>query len=281
MKSSSNRHGAVKSITHNTSYILGGQGTGIAVRFAYVVLLTRFLGPELYGVLNYRLAWYLAFLPLTMIGLQSIILKSIGHDGACAAELVPQTFTLVLVMALSVTGTSVLLAWSLETQAEVRWLLTLFSVALVSRGLAQWAHIVQVAHEAASRSFALDATFRPLELLLGASAIMLGGGLWMVALIHCGIWLLQALVSLYLVQRQYARLRLAWHQGEIRRLLAQGIPLAVASACFAWFLQGPLIMACQIQLDPEALGQLALAIQILVITTISPPPPCRCSAGLR
>ena len=35
----------------NSAYLLGGRGINIAARVVYAVVLTRYLGPELYGLI--------------------------------------------------------------------------------------------------------------------------------------------------------------------------------------------------------------------------------------
>ena len=52
----------VSSIAKNTFYLLGGRWLTTLIQGAYAIVLARMLGPELYGLYNYGLSWYMAFI---------------------------------------------------------------------------------------------------------------------------------------------------------------------------------------------------------------------------
>ena len=59
---------SVSSIIRNASAILSARVFNRILKAAYIVVLARYLGPELYGLFTYGQAWYLAFLPFTTPG---------------------------------------------------------------------------------------------------------------------------------------------------------------------------------------------------------------------
>ena len=84
----------IRSIARNAAYLGAAQGTTYLVRGFYVVVLARYLGPEVYGIFAYGQAWYLAFLFLTFLGLGEILIRQVGRDRERAASLVAQTLAL-------------------------------------------------------------------------------------------------------------------------------------------------------------------------------------------
>ena len=68
------------SIAKNAGYLLSTHGLNKALRFIYAIALAHYLGPELYGFLNYGMSWYLTFLSVTGLGTAAILVKEIGRD---------------------------------------------------------------------------------------------------------------------------------------------------------------------------------------------------------
>jgi O-antigen/teichoic acid export membrane protein len=56
------------------------------LRLAYVFVLARLLGPELYGMLAYCNAWYLSLLPLSGLGLGAYLAVHVGKEGQGGKE---------------------------------------------------------------------------------------------------------------------------------------------------------------------------------------------------
>ena len=83
----------VVSIALNASYLLAGRWLTISVRFIYAIILTRYLGPELYGYLNYGISWYFAFFPVATVGLGIILIREVGRNRDNSKKTVNQIFT--------------------------------------------------------------------------------------------------------------------------------------------------------------------------------------------
>jgi O-antigen/teichoic acid export membrane protein len=255
----------VAPIARNTGYLLGGRGLTNVVRFVYAIVLARNLGPELYGVFNYGMSWYLAFLPLTGLGLGIILSREVGRDRIKGGWVVAQTLTLRTFIAIFSAIVCGVAGWFFEGGPEARRLLLVFSIALTGRSLALWAEHVFTAYEANKYFLQQQAIFRPLEVAFGLVLLLAGGGALAVATVHVISWWLQALRGLALIRRHIAAIRFDWAWRGLKSILAQGVPSGLGVVLFTWLLQGPIILFRYTAGTGNSLGQFTLAMQAFII----------------
>ena len=86
----------VVSIVLNASYLFAGRWLTIAVRFIYAIVLTKYLGPEFYGYLNYGISWYFMFLPIATLSLGVLLSIEVGRNRKNSSKAVNQILTLRL-----------------------------------------------------------------------------------------------------------------------------------------------------------------------------------------
>lgn len=261
--------GAV-SVLRNAGYFLGGRGLNSVIRFGYVVLLTRLLGPDLYGLLAYGISWYLAFLPLTALGLEVILSCRIGQGKGDTANTVSQAFTLKIIVSVVVAVTCGLCGWLLEGNPEMKRLLLVFALALFGRAIASWVESVLTAHERMKSIFQLNAAFRPLEVAAGVIILFCGGGIFLLAAAQALSWWVQAMGGLVLISRMTDGVRISRETGALGAMLFKSLPIMAAGAVLNWMLQGPLIIYRSVSGDPEEIGRLALSMQILMVLSQIP-----------
>lgn len=259
-----------RTIAINSAYLLGGRGINIAARLLYAVILTRALGPEMYGLLNYAFAWYLAFIPVAVLGLPAILLRTIGRNPASAGVVVSISFSLVILASLCIALMSYGLGLLVEPQERMHGLMAILTLALLGRALSEWAHAVHLGYGSAKWVFRLEAAIRPFEVILGVIALALGASLEVLVLIHAMVWLLQAMALLLTLQRQSQLSWPRWDLAQVSLLMREGVPLAISSLCYIWLMQGILVLGKPVLPSPEDLGQLALAVQLLVLLMIVP-----------
>lgn len=258
------------SVLRNAGYFLGGRGLNSIIRFGYVVLLTRFLGPDLYGQLAYGISWYLAYLPLTALGLEVIMSHRIGKGSEDAGGTVSRAFTLKIGVSIIVAITCGITGWFLEVHPEMKRVLLVFSFALFGRAIASWVDSVLTAHESMKHTFHLSAVFRPLEVAAGVVILFCRGGIFSLAVAQALSWWAQAAGGLLLITRMTNGIRISREIGALGNMLFQSLPIMAAGAILNWMLQGPLILYRGVSNDPDGIGQLALAMQILMVLSQIP-----------
>ena len=259
----------VNSIARNAFYLVGNRWLQIIVRFFYMIVLARYLGPKFYGLFNYGLALYTAFLALSGLGLEIILIREVGRDRGQAARVVAQTLTIRTFMAVIAALACGTIGWFFEGDPYGRKVLLIFSIALIGRALAMWTEHLFIAYEASKYTFKLQAIFRPLESVFGLVILCLGGGIIAVAIVHASSWWMQALSGLELARRHLIGIRLYWAWCGLRGILSQGFVIGLGVVMITWLQAGPLVLFRYMECGENSLGQLALAMQgFMVLCTI-------------
>jgi O-antigen/teichoic acid export membrane protein len=264
------QHTGLKSIIRNASYLIGGQGINIIARAIYAIALSRYLGPELYGLFNYGLSWYLILLPATILGLDVLMSREIGKNHTKGIETISHVFSVRLIITTLISTLSILTVWLVETNIDVKVLITILTFALFGRSIYVWAKGTLTAIESTKHAFKLDAIIRPGEVLIGILILIAGGGVIELALAHTISWWIQGLLSLRIIRYLEPNIKLKYNSKIIISILRQSIPLGIVSILIIWFVQGPIIMFRSIEGFTPELGQVTLIIQIFIMFSSIP-----------
>lgn len=262
-------HG-IRSITRNSMYLMGSQWVNMAVRLCYVILIARWLGPKLYGIFNYAMSWYMVLLPLSGLGLGVILSHEIPRTFGHPRTVLSRTFTLRVISLFFFAFLCALSGLFLETNGEAKILLLVFSTALMGRSLATWTSSVFTAHESSQYAFFFHSLSRVAELLGSLVYLLLGGGLTGLAVIHSLTWWFEGWIGFLWIRKMYAPV---WFEGtwkDLKPYLHRGFYTCICSVSFIFLLQGSLILYRSIAGLDEGMGQLALAVQALILMSSLP-----------
>jgi len=255
----------VTSIALNAGYLFAGRWLTIVVRFVYAIILTRYLGPELYGYLNYGISWYFAFFPIATLSLGVILAREVGRNKRNSAKVVNQVLALRLLSSIFAMILCGAIGLFIEEKEVIKSLLLIFSLALMGRSLWVWVQSVFTAYEMTHHSLRQHAVFRPLEVIFGLIVLACGGGVIGVACVHGISWWLQSIRGFALINRHVSPIRLDWTWRILFRFFMIGLPITLGNILNAWLVHGPLIMYRYYVQDDNRLGQLALAMQVFIL----------------
>ncbi|MGZ5486384.1 MAG: oligosaccharide flippase family protein, partial [Nitrososphaeraceae archaeon] len=155
------------SILHNTSYIFSAQVLNIFVRAIYILFVARLLGPEVYGLFVSVQAWYIAFFPLSIFGMQGIISLELAKSKTHSHQLAGSSLSVRIITAFSAGLLCFLSSWFLNESPDTRNLILLFSIAMLGRSLAAWNNDIFIAYERSQTNLRLETIFRPIEAIMG------------------------------------------------------------------------------------------------------------------
>ena len=240
----------------------GANGFEMVLRAGYFILLTRALGPELYGIWSYALSVYGVLLALISGGLETVVTayrsKGDGDRDALLAKAVRIRLALSALAALCMAG------WALGPggSSTERVVLTIAATALVGRGLALLLRSAFVARQQVDRSIAPILTARSAEVLAGIALLTMGAPLPLLVALHSLCWFVEAL----LLGR---RLPFGTREATIRPpapgtgdLLRRGLPIAILDLCSMILVSAPVVLFQPFAASFADIGQLAVATQL-------------------
>lgn len=251
----------IKSILRNSAYLFGSQAISTLLRVSYVVLLARSLGPRAYGTFNYALAWYLAFIALTYLGLDIALGELVGRDRSRAHDALFKTLTLRVIAATAVAFLSYISALWLESDPSIVQLIAVFSIGLIGRVVWLWAVSAFTAFEVTTYVLRFDMIFRPLEAGLALVAVLNGAQLIWLAVIHAGLWWCQAALGLLTVTKRLGPIRGKLELRETILMLRTAVPASLYTIVTTVFNVAPILLFKQFDQVGTALGQFTVAYQ--------------------
>ncbi len=252
----------VSSIAKNAFFLLGGRWLTTAIQGAYAIVLARMLGPELYGLYNYGLSWYLAFILFATLGLAAVLSREVGRDFEDRSKVVDRTLLVRLSISIFVAALAGSIGFLTETDPRMKTLLLLFSWALVGRSLAIWTKEVFNAYESNRYYLFQQAVFRPLEVFAGIAVLVAGGKILAVAAVHALSWWLQAIGGLLFVTKRIIPINIQWSWRSHLNIFSQGLVICLSQFMIFWPLFGAVILFRFLGGTDSRLGQLALLLQI-------------------
>jgi O-antigen/teichoic acid export membrane protein len=255
----------LKLVAVNAVYLVVARSFSSATRVVYAIALAVFLGPQLYGMFNLGMAWYLFFLPISMLGLDSILIREIGRRPQESKNIASHTLALRSVSTVAIAIVCFILGLLWESDHTARVLLVIFSFALLGRGLSFWVYAIFNAYQKSVHVFRLEAIFRTVEVIIGLALLLSGYGVLAVALTHAAVWFLQGFTGFYMVRTRIGKIRPIWDASAIRKLVIQGLPFVFSALLIAWMTQGGIFTVRVIDGYTKELGMLALAMQVLFI----------------
>jgi len=255
----------IRSIARNSGHLIARNLVVYVLRFVYITICARILGPEIYGLLVYGHTWYLVFLPFAQMGLQSAISRIVGRNRTKSQELLAQTLSLRLVASILAALSCGLIGWFVSPDSDVRNIVVVFSIALAGRSISEWTTEVFNAFESSVYTLRQDSIFRILEIILGLTILMSGGGVIELALVHGLIWWVQAGWGLYIVHHRFSSVHIDLTLASLKPVLVMAFPFLLAGLFSTWEHQGPIILFHNTIVDVALAGEFSLCMQILFI----------------
>jgi PST family polysaccharide transporter len=255
----------IKFIAVNTGYLSLARIIANITRAVYYIVLAKLLGSELYGQFNYNISWYAIFIPISTLGIGTVLIREIGKHRNTGIHLAKHSYTLQLFASSFTALMCLLLGLVITPESTSSTLLFIFSLALFGRSLTLWTGAMFKAYGISKLELRQVTLFRLLEVLLGSLLLLLGFGIVEVAVVHAASWLLQGFSGLRLVRNHLYSLSFTWNRTASWSLVKKGMPFVIGGFLLSWILQGPILMYRNMVEDSSNLGQLALALQALFI----------------
>ena len=87
----------LQKVIGNTGWLFADSIIRMAIGLLVNIWVTRYLGPEQFGILNYARTFLILFTPVATLGLEGIVIRNITRAPSCRDEILGSAFTLKLV----------------------------------------------------------------------------------------------------------------------------------------------------------------------------------------
>jgi len=258
----------VLSFSFNAGFLVFSRLVEKGVRFIYLLVLARYLGPSMLGLYNYGIAWYLIFLPLVCWGLGQLLSIHLGRKHPNAEDVVGATLFIRLFTTIVFAACCFAIGFLSNDSALSRNVITIFVFALIGRSLAMWGRACFVAVELSQYSAGLEIGFRLMEVFIGVVYLWFGGGIIGLCIIHAGCWLAEGAVALYLVRKRLCFRKSFVPWSFARPYVLEAFPIAVNIFFLIALFQSGFVVLKHLAVDPSALGFYSVAFQLVVNTVL-------------
>jgi O-antigen/teichoic acid export membrane protein len=220
---------ARRRVASNTAVQVAGKLAGLAFGLVSIAVLTRYLGPGDYGRYALALMYIQLFGVLADVGLFTIVVRDISRDPSRTEELVGNTLTLRLLLALAAIAVAAGVSLLLPYERDVRVAIVIAGAPLLFGMLGTTFVAVLQSRLRMGRAVVGDVLGRAVSLGLVGLAAGLDLGFYAVVGTAAGGAFATA-VATWLLTRPLVTIRPRADPAVWRRLLAGGLPLGVALA---------------------------------------------------
>lgn len=129
------RSPSVSRVASNFAWLVGEKGITLLLTLTVSVWVARYLGPELFGVMSYAVAFVGLFQTFTYLGISGIAVRDLVEHPSHRDELLGTVFVLKLLGALVAIGGIWIIAKYQTPSSQVRLLIAILSLGLVFQSL--------------------------------------------------------------------------------------------------------------------------------------------------
>ena len=238
------------------------------LRGFYIVLLVRYLGPELYGVFQYVQNWFVTFTPLTLFGIGALLSREIGKDRQNGQQIVTTTFIIRLMSGIALTLAALGLGLITEPDGDIRHLMVILAGLLLMRALVNWVKEIFVAYEKTQYHLVQVTLSNIFQIGLGLAIMAKGGGLDALALAYIAALFAEFLISFIFINRRIIKMQLDINLAKIKTIIRHGLPIGLTVALNRWMIFGPTIIGRYAFDYKSSLGQLSVILLLLFFASL-------------
>ena len=252
-------------LMRNFLALSGALTAGRLIRLLYLIAIARLLDPAAIGTYGYGMALYLSLMVFATFGQNLLLSTRVRSGGTVDPAVLVNSFCLRSVFAVAATVVGLALTWWLERGDTPFLTVLVFVLTILPRSAV---HMVRDVFTAAERTAWIpryELSFRGLEAVVGTGLLLTGQGVLAVAVVHAGVYALEALVSWRRLSNEPGIEIGRRISGRMVRAIAAVSVLFVASIGFlTLYGQLPVILLKLSAVDLALVGQFSIALQILL-----------------
>ena len=253
--------GGIRSILRNGSLVAGSAWIETMLRVFYIIMITRYLGSEGYGLWSYSVTVSGFILGFVVFGFEAVIYYSYGKSNEQGDKIVRTALFLRLIAA-SI-GTVVLAAYALlAAPVEAVPGLMILLPLILGKGIVEIVRSAYIARQNVRRYFPTSVVFRLIEILSGMVLLWAGSGILAILAVHMLSYAGESVRGLYLLRTDYGIGITQPDQEAAKDLLRKGAPMAAINIGIGYLFAAPILYFGWLVSDFGQLGELSIALQI-------------------
>ena len=116
---------------NNTSYLLFDKIFKMVISFFVVIYLTRYLGPERFGLLSYAQSFVSIFIAFASLGLSQIIVRDIVNDQNNVDKVLGTAFFMMFASSIISMGVIFILSFFIYKESQTRLLVNIVAITVI------------------------------------------------------------------------------------------------------------------------------------------------------
>lgn len=243
-----------------------GRACFVGIRALFIFLLVPLIGIDTYGHYMLAQSWYLLILPLSLWGAGELSIRGyLRCPPDRQAAFLGTGLALRIVLGGGAMLAIIAAARMLEPLPELRALIYIYATATLTRGMGSWLGSLFTALGVSASWVRLSITFTVLEVTLVLLAAGAGAGLTSIALMQASLWALSTLVAYAYFSVRFVVIKPAWDRVLAKHFLSDGARVGFATFLLLSIVPGLLLVYRQFNPVPEALGAVALVLQLFLL----------------
>ena len=256
-------------LMRNFLALSGALTAGRLIRLLYLIAMARLLDPAAIGTYGYGMAFYLSLMVFATFGQNLLVSTRVRSGGIIDRAVLVNSLCLRIIFAVSATVVGLALTWWLERGDASFLTVLVFVFTILPRSAVHMVRDVFTAVERTAWIPRYELAFRGLEAIVGTGLLLAGQGVLAVAVVHAGVYGLEALVSWRRLSHEPGIEVGRRISGRMMRAMAAVSVLFVASIGFiTLYGQLPVILLKLSMVDLAPVGQFSIALQVLMTLMI-------------
>jgi len=214
-------------ILKNSVFLSASQIAAKVINFALIIILTRYLGKNGFGLYSYSFAYVSIFYFMSHMGISNLLVRDVAKHRESAQEYISYSLPLVLILSTGflviVNVIPIISNWS----NDERLITLFFSFYFLFDALAKYAFAIMQAFERMGMQAILFASERLFLLLTSLYCWYSDRSLLILVAVFAVVNGIKAMTAFIFVQKEYTKLSFSWSAGYFRSLLKESYPFAL------------------------------------------------------
>jgi len=214
-------------IIKNSVILLSSQIFSKIINFALILILTRLLGKDDFGLYSFSSAYVGLFLFLMHLGITNLLMREIAKYKDKSVEIVSSTLPIVIILSLFSLVLLNFIAFVLSWTMNERIVIFLFSLYYMFEIIARFFIAIMRAYERMEYEGLLTVSERIMLLIVSLLLWVSNADLFTLLICFTIVLFLKAISSFWLVKKNFQKINIHWNFEQTKAILKQSYPFAL------------------------------------------------------